>query len=199
MACLLGLGFWQLGQGAGIPARAWLAQGLMVRAWERAGNEAPEPVPWPWADAWPVARLLARDGQVDLIVLAGGAGPTLAFGPNHLDVSATPGAAGNSVIAGHRDTHFRFLKDLAVGEFVWIESVDGTRHRYTIVDLDVVDSRRASIALDTAESILSLVTCYPFDARDAGGPLRYVVTAVKEAEVTTNAQAAVSSGTAPRP
>ena len=199
MACLLGLAFWQLGQGAYIPAKAWLAQGLMVRAWERAGNGAEEPVPWPWADTWPVARLLARDGQVDLIVLAGGSGRTLAFGPGPLGVSATPGTTGNSVIAGHRDTHFRFLKDLAVGESLLIESVDGTRHRYTIVDLDVVDSRRASIALDTAESILSLVTCYPFDAHEAGGPLRYIVTAVKETDVATNAQAALSSGTAPRP
>ena len=33
------------------------------------------------------------------------------------------------------------------------------------------------IVLDTDSAILSLVTCYPFDARDAGGPLRYVVTA----------------------
>ena len=31
--------------------------------------------------------------------------------------------------------------------------------------------------LDTQQSMLSLVTCYPFDALEAGGPLRYVVTA----------------------
>ena len=37
VACLLCLGFWQLGQGAYIPAKAWLAQGLMQRAWVRTG------------------------------------------------------------------------------------------------------------------------------------------------------------------
>ena len=44
---------------------------------------------------------------------------------------------------------------------------------------DVVDARRGSLLLDTDTSILSLVTCYPFDAAEAGGPLRYVVTARK--------------------
>lgn len=199
VACLLGLGFWQLGQGAYIPAKAWLAQALMARAWDRAGAGVGEPVPWPWADTWPVARLIAKEGQVNLIILAGGSGRTLAFGPGHLGVSATPGEAGNSVIAGHRDTHFRFLQDLAVGESLWIESVDGTRHRYTVVHLDVVDSRRASLSLDTDASMLSLVTCYPFDAREPGGPLRYVVSAEKDAGVDGNALAAASSGTLPRP
>lgn len=197
VACLLALGFWQFSQGAYIPAKAWLAQALMVRAWDRAGTGADEPVPWPWADTWPVARLLAKDGAVDLIVLAGGSGRTLAFGPGHLGASAMPGETGNSVIAGHRDTHFGFLADLAVGESLTIESVDGMRHRYTIVDLDVVDARRASLSLDTDEAMLSLVTCYPFDAREPGGPLRYVVTARKDAGVDAGALASVSTGTPP--
>ena len=42
---------------------------------------------------------------------------------------------------------------------------------------EVVDSRRGSLLLDTDVAVLSLVTCYPFDAEDAGGPMRYVVTA----------------------
>lgn len=196
VACLLALGFWQLGQGAYIPAKAWLAQELMVRAWNRAGAGTAEPVPWPWADTWPVARLTAKNGAVNLIVLAGGSGRTLAFGPGHLGVSAMPGETGNSVIAGHRDTHFSFLKELAVGETLYVETVDGARHRYTVVGLDVVDARRAILSLDTNESMLSLVTCYPFDAREAGGPLRYVVTARKDA--LHAADAVVNSGTRPR-
>ena len=43
----------------------------------------------------------------------------------------------------------------------------------------LIDSRRGSLLLDTDQAFLSLVTCYPFDAREAGGPLRYVVTARK--------------------
>lgn len=177
VACLLCLGFWQLGQGAYIPAKAWLAQELMQRAWTRTGSGEVRATPWPWADTWPVARMTARSGEVDLIVLAGASGRTLAFGPGHMSVSAMPGEAGNAVIAGHRDTHFQFLKDVQLGELLELESIKGVRHLYKVVGVDIVDSRKGSLLLDTEAAMLSLVTCYPFDAREPGGPLRYVVTA----------------------
>ena len=179
MACLLCLGFWQLGQGAYIPAKAWLAQEMMQRAWLRAGATSDHEAPWPWADTWPVARLIAKSGDVDLIVLAGGSGRTLAFGPGHLGASAMPGERGNSVIAGHRDTHFSFLRDIEMGESLLIERIGGSKHIYEVIGIDVVDSRRGSLQLDTDASILSLVTCYPFDTEEPGGPLRFVVTAKK--------------------
>lgn len=177
VACVLCLGFWQLGQGAYIPAKAWLAQELMQRAWNRAGAGDRQPVPWPWADTWPVARLSALAGDVDLIVLAGGSGRTLAFGPGHLSASALPGEQGNAVIAGHRDTHFNFLQHLDVGESLVIETASGRKHLYKVTNIEVIDSRRGSLLLDTEESILSLVTCYPFEALEPGGPMRYIVTA----------------------
>ena len=88
-----------------------------------------------------------------------------------------PGEVGNAVIAGHRDTHFQFLKDVKAGELLTLESSSGLKHSYEIVAIDIVDSRQGSLLLDTEAAVLSLVTCYPFDARVAGGPLRYVVTA----------------------
>jgi sortase A len=177
VACLLGFGFLALGQGTYIPAKAWLAQELMLKAWSRMQSGASRVTPWPWADTWPIARLTARSGDVDLIVLAGGSGRTLAFGPGHMSASAMPGEVGNTVIAGHRDTHFQFLKDVQAGEILKLESARGLEHSYEVIGVDVVDSRKGSLLLDTDAAMLSLVTCYPFDAIDAGGPLRYVVTA----------------------
>lgn len=177
MACLLCLGFWQLGAGAYIPAKAWLAQGLMQRAWLRAGTDVERPAPWPWADTWPVARLTSEAREVDLIILEGGSGRTLAFGPGHLSASAMPGEIGNTVIAGHRDTHFRFLGSVETGELLSIELAGGRKHVYKVIGTDVVDSRKGSLVLDTDAAMLTLVTCYPFEAREPGGPLRYIVTA----------------------
>lgn len=177
VAALLALGFWQFGHGAYIPAKAWLAQELMQRAWVRTGAGEERATPWPWADTWPVARLTAKSQGTDLIVLAGGSGRTLAFGPGHLSASALPGEVGNMIVAGHRDTHFRFLQKVEVGELLGVESARGQRHLYKVVGVDIVDSRRGALVLDTDAAMLSLVTCYPFDALEAGGPLRYVVTA----------------------
>jgi sortase A len=177
MSCLLCLGFWQLGRGAYIPAKAWLAQEMTQSAWQRAATGQDKPPPWPWADTWPVAKMSARGGAVELIVLAGGAGRTLAFGPGHLSASVLPGETGNTIIVGHRDTHFQFLQDLSVGETILFEMADGRNHLYRVIDLDVVDSRRGSIVLDTDQPMLSLVTCYPFNTVRPGGPMRYVVSA----------------------
>ena len=88
-----------------------------------------------------------------------------------------PGETGNMVIAGHRDTHFAFLRDVEPGDSVHIESFGGATYIYEVVGADVVDARKGSLVLDTEYSALTLVTCYPFDALEPGGPLRYVVTA----------------------
>jgi sortase A len=177
VTCLFCFGFWQFGQGAYIPAKAWVAQELMQRAWRRAENGEEEAKPWPWADTFPIARLSAKGGDVDLIVLEGGSGRTLAFAPGHLSASVFPGEIGNTIIAGHRDTHFQFLQYMKKGESILIETTEGRKHLYQVTGIDVVDSRRGSLILDTESPMLSLVTCYPFAATEAGGAMRYVVTA----------------------
>ena len=57
-----------------------------------------------------------------------------------------------------------------------VERPDGRQFLYEAIGTHVVDSRRGALTLDTDGSFLSLVTCYPFDAIDPGGPMRYVVT-----------------------
>lgn len=84
LAGLLCLGCWQLSEGAWIYAKAGLAQLLLQRAWSRALQGEADPKPWPWADTSPVARLRAPGSGVDMIVLSGAYGRTLAFGPGHL-------------------------------------------------------------------------------------------------------------------
>jgi sortase A len=171
-AALLAAGLW-------LPAKAALAQQLLNRAWTAtsARDGAVTARPWPWADTWPVARLTLPDASAPLTVLAGASGRNLAFAPALIDGSAALGSHGVSVIAGHRDTHFRALADLAVGDDLTIERPDGAVLTYEVTALDVVDSTRAELRLDADDSYLALVTCWPFDAVAVGGRWRYVVTA----------------------
>ena len=164
--------------GVYIKAKASLAQVLLRTAWERARTGAIAPKPWPWADTYPVARLQARAHGIDLFVLAGANGRTLAFGPGHHDGSALPGHDGNIVLSGHRDTHFGFLRELRTGDVLDLEATDARVSHYRVQRADIVDYRRLSLPRWSAQ--LTLVTCYPFDAVSTGGPLRYVVTAVPE-------------------
>jgi sortase A len=174
---LAGAGLWQLGAAGAIHVKARLAQVLLERAWTATLAGRAEARPWPWADTHPVARLQVPALGVDQIVLAGASGRTLAFGPAHLDGTAPPGAAGHSVLSGHRDTHFRFLRRLAPGTELRVQGRDGTWRRYLAGEPRVIDSRRAWLGAAEGRTALTLVTCYPFDAIDPGGPLRYLVSA----------------------
>jgi len=170
-----------LGDGVYIAAKAALAQQLLHTAWDRARSGAVSPRPWPWADTYPIARLLAPAQGVDLFVLAGASGRTLAFGPGHHDGSAQPGEDGNVVLSGHRDTHFRFLRNVHLGDALALETVDGRRHPYRVRSTAIVDYRK--LVLSRSADQLTLVTCYPFDAITPGGPLRYVVIATPDDQV----------------
>jgi sortase A len=179
-ACVAALGLWQLGTGLYIPAKALVAQALLHDAWRRTLAGATRVKPWPWADTWPVARLRAPAHNVDQIVLAGASGRTLAFGPGHLDGTPEPGAVGNSIIGGHRDTSLAFLERVAVGERLVVETADGARIAYRVTGHRVVDASRPWPSPEVAERRLTLVTCYPFDAIVPGGKLRYLVFARAE-------------------
>ncbi len=190
---LLGFGGWQLGAAGYIHAKAWLSQVLLSQAWADtisvgagnatdggAGGELQKP--WPWADTGPVARLRVPDLGVDQIVLAGASGRTLAFGPGHLDQTAAPGEAGHSVISGHRDTHFAFLRDLAPDTKLQVQRSDGGWRSYRVRGSEVIDSRNARLSLAADRPALTLVTCWPFDTADTGGPLRYAVFATEDGD-----------------
>lgn len=170
---LLTAGIWQLGSAAWLLVKAELAQYLIADAWEEQLQEGGEIKPWPWADTWPVARL-QLDDQKPLMVLAGGSGQALAFGPGMLEISGEPGQPRTTVIAAHRDTHFGSLAQLQPGSPIQLQDRRGRWHSYRTSETRVVDSEREQLPV-FAEPGLLLVTCYPFDAIDPGGPLRYLV------------------------
>jgi len=165
------------GGGAYMHVKAQLAQWLMHAAWTETRETGAPVKPWPWADTHPVARLVAPAQEADVLVLAGASGRTLAFGPGHLHGSALPGDAGNAVITAHRDTHFRFLRAINPGDELVVERAGGGTRHFRIRGAYVTDYRDLHLPRDTAVPTLTLVTCYPFDALNPGGPLRYVVVA----------------------
>ena len=134
------------------------------------------------ADSWPVARLRAPRLGVDLIVLANATGSTLAFAPGHVDGTAAPGAPGNTVLAGHRDTHFAFLERLRPGDELRLERPGGPEARYAVRSARIVDRARTEILAPAERDLLTLVTCWPFAAVSPGGRERYVVQARADLE-----------------
>ena len=184
---LIFAGALSVGEGSRIYLKAFLAQILLQNAWSQTKDGQQKVAPWPWADTYPVARLEVPAHDANFIVLAGATGPTLAFGPGHLLSSAEPGAKDNHVIVGHRDTHFRFLQDLSIGEPIFLATPDGISHRYVVNQIEVLHQSETEVLERDGVKALTLITCYPFNSLNYGGPLRYVVRAfANEPEIKTN-------------
>jgi sortase A len=166
LAVLTGAGLCFGGHAGYIYAKAVLAQVLIQHAWQESLETRHRVKPWSWADTWPVARLVVPGLDVDLYVLAGDNGSSLAFGPGR--------RFGTNMISAHRDTHFRFLKRLRRGRVVLLQERGGYWRRYRVTATAVVN-KSAGLPEAGDPSTLILVTCYPFDAIVPGGPWRYVV------------------------
>ncbi|MCW8934136.1 MAG: class GN sortase [Gammaproteobacteria bacterium] len=171
-------GCWFIGQGSYIHAKALLAQNLLEQAWSDVKQGKSQSKPWPWADTWPVARLKVPRLDIDLIVLAGDSGRTLAFGPGHNFASAIPGNNGNSLISAHRDTHFNFLQNLKKDDSIFIETAQQESKLFKVISTRIVDMDDARFIDDKSSAYIHLVTCYPFDSITPGGSQRYIVTAI---------------------
>ncbi|GAA4035328.1 class GN sortase [Sphingomonas rosea] len=176
LAGLTALGLFQAGQAAVIPVKAVVAEVLLERAFERslAGHRPVKP--WGWADMAPVARLTIPRLGFRTIILDKGSGQAMAFGPTVVAGTAVPGTRGTSVVAAHRDTHFRALRGIRVGDLVGVEDVAGRTSHFRVTATGVVRWDRFAVSPQRARPMLVLVTCFPFDS-EVRGPDRFIVTA----------------------
>lgn len=101
---------------------------------------------------------------IDLVVFEGVSDATLRKGPGHLSQTALPAgpdAAGNCVIAGHRDSFFRRLADARSNDLVRFHGPSGTS-TYRLDERRIVKPEDASVVAATRDARLTLITCYPF-------------------------------------
>jgi sortase A len=174
---LVAAGTWQLAAAGWIHTKARLAQHLIAAAWDDSRGNGVARLPWPGADTRPIARLTVPARGIDLFVLDNASMRAIAFGPAHVSGTAAPASHGNTVIVAHRDTHFAFLRQLALGDEIDVEPARGAVARYRVREVRVVDQGETRVMDEADAPQLTLITCFPFDAVQSGSRLRYVVIA----------------------
>lgn len=137
-----------------------------------------------------VAKLVIPRLDVQLYVIEGSGPKELRRGPGRMTGSAMPGDIGNVVITGHRDTHFRPLKDIRKGDDILLETSSGS-FLYRVRGTAVASPKDTSSLRPTPNAQLHLVTCYPF-YYVGSAPKRFVVRA--ELAGAASATAAHQSG-----
>jgi len=139
-----------------------LANVLLTRAWEKSKETKSHHNPWSWADMHPVGRIEIESVGLSSVVLNTISGEALAFGPGHLSSTPKPGRPGNIVLAGHRDGHFRKLKNVQEGDLIKLESQFATQN-YTVTEITPTAGNDIYWVDETETDCITLITCYPFN------------------------------------
>ncbi len=144
-------------------------------------NPAPAPVAPQLGE--PLAKLIIPRLSAELYVVEGDGPAELRRGPGHIQQTALPGGKGNCVIAGHRDTHFRILKDIRKGDDIVLETRNG-EYLYRVKNTRVISPTNLAPLKPTSDPELNLITCYPF-YYVGSAPRRFVVQAELAGSVKT--------------
>lgn len=123
-----------------------------------------------------VGQLEIRRVGISAAVLEGVDAKTMAVAVGHVPGTAKPGQPGNVVMAAHRDTFFRPLRNIKVNDEIRFDT-GGHTLRYRVVSTEIVDPKDVAVLQSHHKNELTLVTCYPFYYVGAA-PKRFIVHAV---------------------
>lgn len=94
-------------------------------------------------------------------------------GVGHYRGSVLPGEPDHTILSGHRDTVFRELKDVEIGDELIVATSAG-QFAYEVVDIYIVDAEDTTVIRPTGKPTISLTTCYPFNFI-GNAPDRYII------------------------
>jgi sortase A len=122
-------------------------------------------------------------GQIEIpslalraVILHGDSPALLRRGVVHLPETPLPGEWGNVALAGHRDTFFRPLRNIRVGEVIVLRTPGGNVVQYRVESTSVVAPTNIEVLGPSNRHELTLVTCFPFDYV-GHAPNRFIVRA----------------------
>jgi sortase A len=112
-------------------------------------------------EGMPLGRLEIPRLGLSVMMLEGASDSTLEVAAGHIPETALPGRFGNMGVAAHRDTFFRPLKDIQVGDVIQLTTYDGV-FDYQVEWTRIVKPTAVEVLDPSDTPSLTLVTCYPF-------------------------------------
>lgn len=111
--------------------------------------------------------------DADLPIVEGTDEDDLAKGVGHYRGTAYPLQNDQIVLSGHRDTTFRRMGELELGDILTLQ-VEYGDFDYEITETKIVDADDRTIIVPYDEEVLTLTTCYPFTFV-GHAPERYII------------------------
>jgi sortase A len=116
--------------------------------------------PHPFLDGEVIGEIQVPRLGLDAIVIQGDSAENLRRAVAHLPKSALPGESGNIALAGHRDTFFRPLRDIRLGDEIRFKTY-ARSFDYVVESIEVVEPRDMSVLESSSGHELTLLTCFP--------------------------------------
>ena len=113
------------------------------------------------ADPLVLGRIEIPRIGVTAMVREGDDDTTLAIAVGHISGTARPGERGNMALAGHRDSFFRALRGIRRQDTIRFVTPNRS-YEYVVASTKVVAPEDTGVLDPTSDTVLTLVTCYPF-------------------------------------
>ena len=124
----------------------------------------------------PLGLLLIDDLNIQVPIYNGTEEHILDRGAGRIKGMAKMNENGNLGVSAHRDSFFRGLKDIELGDVILVQSAHGVE-KYAVSNINIVPKDDISVLAPVDQKTLTLVTCYPFYHVGAA-PERFIVTAL---------------------
>jgi len=154
----LAFGILALGYAGFVFADAHRYQALEMKKFKEAGRLAE---PRSLVEGNVIGEIQVPRLGLKAMVVQGDSAANLRRAVGHLSKSALPGEWGNVALAGHRDTFFRPLRDIRLGDEIRFK----TRERsfeYRVESIEVVAPTDIRVLESATGHELTLLTCFPF-------------------------------------
>jgi sortase A len=113
--------------------------------------------------------------QLSAMITEGADSRALRVAVGHVPGTALPWQPGNVALVAHRDTFFRHIGELKIGDYIRLK-VPGHEYAYRVTFTDIVNPTETWVLQPATGDTLTLATCYPFNFIGTA-PKRFVVRA----------------------
>ena len=168
----LALGLLALGYAAYVVVDAHAYQTYEQTKFEK---ETPADAPQLLVEGGVIGEIEVPRLRLKAIVVQGDSHTILRRAVGHIPETALPGNPGNVAIAGHRDTFFRPLRNIRMGDAITLKTPAGA-FQYVVESTQVVPASDVTVLNALNGRTLTLITCFPFNYVGPA-PNRFVVRA----------------------
>jgi sortase A len=152
------LGIFALGYAGFVFADSHIYQAVEIRKLERASLPTPPRI---LVEGNVIGELQVPRLSLTAIVVQGDSPASLRRAVGHISKSPLPGEWGNVVLAGHRDTFFRPLKGIRLGDEIEFKTPERS-FEYLVESIEVVGPHDIQVLDPSGGHDLTFITCFPF-------------------------------------